>query len=133
MIGVKYENLRDPAFLTALQKMASFSKPEPTFVKKLFKLYKCVTEEIKVMNKLYQAGLEECAERDEHGNMKPMEGVQGGIKINPAMSMQWDEIAKKIAATEATLECEGISFQEAIAKLGLTPQELVAVEPLLIQ
>jgi len=133
MIGVKYETLRDPSFLTALQKMAAFSKPEPTLVKKLFKLYKCVSEEIKIMNKLYQAGLEECAERDEHGNMKSMEGVQGGIKINPSMAANWDETAKKIAATEVTLECDAIPFNEAVTKLGLTPQELVAVEPLLIQ
>jgi len=128
-IGIKYQIFRGQGFDTAFKKLANFKKPEPALVKKLFKIYKAVSEEIQVMEQQFKACLEEYAERDEHGNFKQVEGSPGAIKIKPTSMSSWNEAEAKILSTEASFEIDKLTWNDAVNKLEFTPVELMAFEP----
>ncbi len=133
-VSVKFDDLRDPTYRNALRKLGNCMCFESTKVAyDVGRLVKAILkDEFQTMVELEEQLVKKYAELDDKGNLAlfDTENGQKQYKILDGKEEEFAAARKEFYSTVVTVEKNPIALRH-VEEAGLSPMELVALEPLL--
>lgn len=131
MLKVTYGQLRNDNFKRGLTKVANCSQfKSPKLLYNIAKISAKIQDESKLADDIYQKLINEYAEKDENGALKPHNGQVGTFFIPDAAVEVWTTKINEFHAVAIEIDRPAMALDDLLPA-QLTPLELSALEPLI--
>ena len=100
---------------------------------KFSKLAKVVDDNFAFYREQMQTLINECALKDDKGEIVHDEENSDIIKLNPDMAVDFDRRAKELQEVEITDEVPTFKFTDFEDKIELTTQEVITLMPVIVE
>jgi hypothetical protein len=128
-IHLKYADMNNRVLRNALSRLANHDGFRGQFAYTISKLIRKWDEEAKIATELLLKLMKTHAKLDEKGEIIPKDGT--GFELNDLHTEKdWEDAVKKFDQTEFTIEVNALGIDE-LEKVGLTPNEMIAMEKFL--
>lgn len=125
-----YEHLRNPEFQIALQRLGAHPFRDQKLAYKIAKMLWKLAKEIKICDELFAKLLDQYAEKDEKGRLKPYQNKEGTFQIPEANAEVWKSAIKEFLSVEVKISAEKFKLTD-FDGVELSASNLVALEPLM--
>jgi len=134
MIKLTHGHLRDPEFMSGLQRIASFKDfKNMKVLYNISRIWAKVEQKALLLDKEFLGLVKQYAKLDEHGNLAPLNGRPGTYDIThltPEKRAEWDEKEIEWKSTAFTIERYPLKLSE-INIVGIPATELAALDDIL--
>jgi hypothetical protein len=132
-LTLKYKHINTPSFVEALAKLGRYDRLKDfKLAYNIAKIIRRFDAESTIAQELFVKLVRQHCKLDENGLIIPADGKPGSFEILEGKETEWVQARKDFDEMEFELDCHKIRVEQ-LDGAPLSPMELVALEPLLIE